>query len=110
MALGHGHDNYGLRQEPGAHAKFADAAPARGAANLDEAEDRACSSDVQAPFCWSRFVALFLFVCALFVLRRPDALLHPQFWAEDGTLLFQSQLIHGACSSDVQAPFCWSRF
>lgn len=40
-----------------------------------------------------RFILFFLFVFALFVLRRPDSLLNPQFWAEDGTLLFQDQLL-----------------
>lgn len=33
-------------------------------------------------------VAIFLFACAVLVLRRPDAVLHPQFWAEDGHVWF----------------------
>jgi len=32
--------------------------------------------------------AIFLAACALWVTRRPDALLHPQFWAEDGHVWF----------------------
>ena len=43
-----------------------------------------------------RFVALFLIICVLFVLRRPDSLTNPQFWAEDGLLLFQGQLLHSS--------------
>ena len=41
------------------------------------------------------FAALFLIICALFVLRRPDSVTNPQFWAEDGLVLFQGQLLHG---------------
>jgi len=33
--------------------------------------------------------ALFLFACLVVVSRRPDAVLHPQFWAEDGRVFFQ---------------------
>jgi hypothetical protein len=32
--------------------------------------------------------AIFLFACAVLVTRRPDAILDPQFWAEDGTIFF----------------------
>jgi len=32
--------------------------------------------------------ALFLFACVLVTSRRPDALFHPQFWAEDGRVWF----------------------
>lgn len=42
----------------------------------------------------SRFPALLLFVFLLFALRRPDALTNPQFWAEDGIILFVGQLTH----------------
>jgi hypothetical protein len=38
------------------------------------------------------------FGLAIFVvlwLRRPDSLLNPQFWAEDGVFFFQQQLLHG---------------
>lgn len=33
-------------------------------------------------------VGIFLLSCAVVVSRRPDALLHPQFWAEDGIVWF----------------------
>jgi hypothetical protein len=32
--------------------------------------------------------AIFLFACGLLVTRRPDSILHPQFWAEDGQVFF----------------------
>lgn len=35
---------------------------------------------------------------ALLAMRRPDALLHPQFWAEDGTVFFYEQVVHGAAA------------
>jgi len=34
-------------------------------------------------------------LAALLLLRRPGSLLHPQFWAEDGTLFFQEAFNHG---------------
>src|SRR4051812_32270067 len=51
---------------------------------------------------WRRFVVTFLLICVVFILRRPDAVLNPQFWAEDGRLLFQSQMIHGGWSLALQ--------
>ncbi len=33
--------------------------------------------------------ALFLFACLVVFSRRPDAVLHPQFWAEDGRVFFE---------------------
>src|SRR5262245_42079804 len=54
------------------------------------------------PVNWRGFGVIFLLMCALFVLRRPDALLNPQFWAEDGNVLFQNQLIHGGWSLAIQ--------
>ncbi len=42
-----------------------------------------------------RFSVLLLFIAILFMLRRPDSILHPQFWAEDGTLLFHDELLRG---------------
>jgi len=35
-----------------------------------------------------RHVAVFLIACALIVSRRPDAMVHAQFWAEDGRVWF----------------------
>ncbi len=32
--------------------------------------------------------AIFLFACLLMLVRRPDAVLHAQFWAEDGRVFF----------------------
>jgi len=56
-----------------------------------------------AAFSWTRFAALFLFLCVLFVLRKPDTLLNPQFWAEDGRLLFHDQLVEGGLAPVVHA-------
>jgi hypothetical protein len=36
---------------------------------------------------WQQAVA-FLVACAVLISRRPDAILHPQFWAEDGHVWF----------------------
>lgn len=33
-------------------------------------------------------IAIFLFACAVLVTRRPDAIFHAQFWAEDGHVWF----------------------
>lgn len=41
------------------------------------------------------FLALLPLTFGLFVLRRYDALANPQFWAEDGKILFAGQLVHG---------------
>ncbi len=48
----------------------------------------------RALFAYRHFAALFIIICALFVLRRPDSLTNPQFWAEDGWLLLRGQLLH----------------
>lgn len=34
-------------------------------------------------------------IAAIIVLRRPDALLHPQFWAEDGSVFFRDAYMSG---------------
>jgi hypothetical protein len=39
-----------------------------------------------------RFLALFAVVFMLLVLRRPDAITNPQFWAEDGPVFFFEQI------------------
>jgi hypothetical protein len=50
----------------------------------------------------NRFVlALFLFI--VLFLRRPTALTHPQFWAEDGAVFFHDQLLFG--SSAIIRPY-----
>ena len=41
-------------------------------------------------------------LAALLLLRRPGSLLHPQFWAEDGTLFFQEAFNHGFWSTILQ--------
>jgi hypothetical protein len=46
-----------------------------------------------------RFVLLATAVFLLFVARKPDALLNPQFWAEDGRIFFRDQLLFGAAES-----------
>lgn len=43
-----------------------------------------------------RFLTLAALIFALLVLRRPDALTNPQFWAEDGTTFFYSQSVSGS--------------
>ena len=58
-----------------------------------QAEHQAPAGDL---FSRWHFAALFLVIFALFVLRRPDSLANPQFWAEDGVLLFQGQLLRGS--------------
>jgi len=63
----------------------------------------AVNAQSDAPFSWARFAALFLFLCALFVLRKPDTLLNPQFWAEDGSLLFHDQLVEGGLAPVLHA-------
>jgi len=42
-----------------------------------------------------RFGLLFLFIAILFILRRPDAITNPQFWAEDAVLIFRDQFLQG---------------
>jgi hypothetical protein len=42
-----------------------------------------------------RFVLLASALFVVLALRRPDALLNPQFWAEDGTVYFSQALIGG---------------
>ena len=41
-------------------------------------------------------------LAALLLLRRPGSLLHPQFWAEDGTLFFQEAFNQGFWSTILQ--------
>lgn len=41
-------------------------------------------------------------VASLLLLRKPESLLHPQFWAEDGTLFFQEAFNHGFLSTLLQ--------
>lgn len=88
--------------EPRTQAAPGDAGPKQEAMQGDETHDTAPSAAVQIPFHWGGFATLFVSICFLFILRRPDALLNPQFWAEDGKLLFQSQLIHGGLALAIQ--------
>ena len=41
-------------------------------------------------------------LAALLLLRSPGSLLHPQFWAEDGTLFFQEAFNHGFLATVLQ--------
>ena len=41
-------------------------------------------------------------LAALLLLRSPGSLLHPQFWAEDGTLFFQEAFNHGFLGTILQ--------
>lgn len=41
-------------------------------------------------------------LAALLLLRRPESLRHPQFWAEDGTLFFQEAFNHGFLKTFLQ--------
>src|SRR5512139_1888487 len=41
-------------------------------------------------------------LAALLLLRNPASLLHPQFWAEDGTLFFQQAFDSGFLSTVLQ--------
>jgi hypothetical protein len=43
-------------------------------------------------------------IFVLLLLRRPDCIMHPQFWAEDGNLFFRSQLLFGFKAS-VLVPY-----
>ena len=41
----------------------------------------------------ARFAVLFLFLIVLLLLRRPDMLTNPQFYAEDGSVFLRDQLV-----------------
>ena len=43
-----------------------------------------------------QFLILFALAFVLLVLRRPDAVLKAQFWAEDGVQFFSAQAMHGS--------------
>lgn len=47
---------------------------------------------------WRYLLGIFLIAFALTALRRPDALLYPQFWAEDGTVWFMDAYRYGVRS------------
>jgi hypothetical protein len=42
-----------------------------------------------------RFFGLFALNIVLLMLRRPDAITNPQFWAEDGHVFFRDQILYG---------------
>src|SRR5437868_13175183 len=50
------------------------------------------------------FAVLVVFLFGLFALRRPDAVLHAQFWAEDGTIIFRDQLVSGFMAA-LRTPY-----
>jgi hypothetical protein len=45
------------------------------------------------------FGILVVTFAGLFVLRRPDCVTNPQFWAEDGVIIFREQLVNGWLSA-----------
>jgi hypothetical protein len=45
-----------------------------------------------------QFLAVASAILTVMVLRRPDALLNPQFWAEDGSVYFSQALVSGPAS------------
>ena len=53
----------------------------------------------------STHLLLVTLCAALLLLRRPASLLHPQFWAEDGTLFFQEAFNHGFLKTVLQPAF-----
>lgn len=45
---------------------------------------------------WAAWFLVFTASALVLALRAPDSLVHPQFWAEDGSVFFADQLHHGA--------------
>jgi hypothetical protein len=43
----------------------------------------------------AKYIALMLVLALVLIARRFDAISNPQFWAEDGTIFFRENLIHG---------------
>ncbi len=50
----------------------------------------------------SRHLLFGALLAALLLLRNPGSLLHPRFWAEDGTLFFQEAFNHGFLATILQ--------
>ena len=57
--------------------------------------------DFALPNARGRFLAAVALLFLLLSLRRPDALLNAQFWAEDGAVFFTSQISYGFWTSAV---------
>ncbi len=53
-----------------------------------------------------RYLALCAAILVMLALRRPDALLNPQFWAEDGSVYFSDALVKGPASIFVPYAGC----
>jgi len=53
---------------------------------------------------WWSYPALAVVIVVLQSMRRADLLTNPQFWAEDGTIFFFGQLVHGTWASMI-APY-----
>jgi hypothetical protein len=53
---------------------------------------------------WIRFVSVFALALAIIVLRRPDAILNPQFWAEDGRLFYADAYNRGIIAPLLSLP------
>jgi hypothetical protein len=56
---------------------------------MPDTESVACRASRSSVF---RFLALFALVFLLLVLRRPDTIKNPQFWAEDGVVFYFGQI------------------
>ncbi len=55
----------------------------------------AIAPDREAPLLPWQHGLVFLLTCAVLITRRPDAIFHPQFWAEDGTIFFSQAYNQG---------------
>jgi hypothetical protein len=55
----------------------------------------AIAPDREAPLLPWQHGVVFLLTCAVLITRRPDAIFHPQFWAEDGTIFFSQAYNQG---------------
>jgi hypothetical protein len=51
-------------------------------------QKRRSSANFELQFGWRLYILLFISAFSIIVLRRPDAILNPQFWAEDGALWY----------------------
>src|SRR5262245_24303691 len=49
-----------------------------------------------------RFIWVFLLILTILVMRRPDAVYNPQFWAEDATVFFKQAFETPAASTLVR--------
>lgn len=59
-----------------------------------EPHNRRQAQSLQIASGWT-FGIIVLAFAVMFVLRRPDSVTNPQFWAEDGSIIFREQLVKG---------------